>query len=114
MTQTNRPTSITVIAWIWIVTSALNALSLPISMLSSTGRKVMEAAGQSPIIMMLLTVLEIAVTLSCAIALLKGLSWGRTLYLLYSLLALLLTMVLYRFQPLFLVGLQFRAGKRTR
>lgn len=80
-----RPTSVTVIAWIIIVSGGLSFWFLlrPTTVLS-----------------VLWGVIRGTIALASGIAMLKGLNWGRLLYLLYVPVAIILRLLLYGFSPM--------------
>lgn len=78
-----RPTSITVIAWILIVMAGLSLITSAFYMNNPRARELM---GRSPIpipVQYLMTYVGLLVTLICGIAMLKGQNWARILYVIW-------------------------------
>lgn len=83
-----RPTSITVIAWILIVTGGISLIST-LAMINNP--TVLELMSKSPIPIPLQYVLNfvgLTITIVSGIALLKGANWGRLLYVGWSIVGL--------------------------
>lgn len=83
--KTARPTSLTVIAWILIASSAISCVAFAASHGNTATEDMMR---QSPIPVMLQYVIGyfgLAVQAACAVALLKGFRLGRTVYLYWGL-----------------------------
>ena len=124
MNEKKRPTSVTVIAWIIIITGVVN---LGILLILRVGR-VYEVAGRSvdmcmyglstsymgglpsayTIPLMIWTVVVAGISVVCGIALLKGLNWGRLLYLGFVPISSVICWILH--QILFGFGFHFWAG----
>ena len=93
-----RPPSVTVIAGIMIVFSGVSLIFAPVSLLLPEAQRAVEAAGMSVEVTVIWAIVGGAVGLASGIAILKGLSWGRLLYLIFSPLSLGLASVLYGFR----------------
>ncbi len=90
-----RPTSVTVIAWIIIVSGGLSFWFLlrPIAVLN-----------------VLWGLIHGTIALTSGIAMLRGLNWGRLLYLLYVPVAIILRLLLYGFFPMLIVNVIWYAA----
>lgn len=81
--MTTRPTSVTVIAWILIVTGAISLISTTIMFNNAMVRDLM---SQSPIpipIQYALTYTGLLISIICGTAFLKGCNWARLLYVIW-------------------------------
>ena len=79
-----RPTSITVIAWILIVMAGISLITSAFYLNNPTARELM---SRNPIpipVQYLMTYVGLLVTLICGIAMLKGRNWARLLYVIWS------------------------------
>lgn len=85
-----RPLSITIISWIFIV---LAVLSIASSAITFGNEQALEIMALSPIpvgIQIAISIVGMVVTLSAGVLMLKGLGFGRHIYMGYSLLNLLI------------------------
>ena len=82
MSKKKRPTSVTVIAWIGIVLGGSSLFNL-LSYALPESRQLLEASGRSVVMAVLLGAVDGVIFLVSGIAVLKGLNWGRLLYLFY-------------------------------
>lgn len=88
-----RPKSVTVIAWILIVTACLNGIAM-VAMMGNP--LVTEMAMKSPIpipIQYVLETLGLAINVVTGLALLKGKSWGRNLFVIWSVVGFVIALV---------------------
>ncbi len=86
-----RPTSVTVIAWILIVTGGLSLITTTLMM---NNPMVEELMGQSLIpipVQYAMMYFGLLVTLTSGIAMLKGKNWARLLYVIWTAVAFLIT-----------------------
>lgn len=79
--KSNRPTSITVISWVLIVTSAINLISFYLSHGNALAQSMMAQSPLPVAVQYAIGYVGIAIQLVCAAAWLKGLAWGRALYI---------------------------------
>ena len=100
MSTIHRPARVTVIAWLLIVSGALGVLSIPFTLAMRESRELLERSGVPLGISIALTVLLIAVALTCGIAMLARRNWGRVLYLWFGPISIALEWVLRGFRPM--------------
>jgi succinate-acetate transporter protein len=84
MQEKVRPLSVSIIAWILIVTAGLALIT---TTLMINNPKVQELMGKSPIPVPLqyaMTYVGLAATIIAAVGMLKGCNWGRLLYVIYG------------------------------
>lgn len=98
MDTKKRPTSVTVIAWIIIVTNGLSFVTM-LTYTMPEVQRALEAAGMSVAIATLWTAVGGAIGVVSGIAILKGLNWGRLLYLCFAPISIVLGWLLYGFRP---------------
>ncbi len=87
MIMKKRPTSITVIAWILIVTGGI---SLVTSTISLNNPMLKELMGRSPIplpVQYVMMYVGLLITLISGIAMLKGKNWARFLYVIWNIIS---------------------------
>ena len=75
-----RPTSVTVIAWFLVVTSALSVISLLRSGSNPRVQEFMSKSAVSVPVQCAMSYILIAGSIISGIAMLKGCNWGRNLY----------------------------------
>ena len=83
-----RPTAVTVISWILII---LSAFSLIATLATLGNPALLELLAKSPIpipIQYAMSIASAAVTMSCAVAMLRGVGWARLLYVVSSTISL--------------------------
>lgn len=92
-----RPTSITLIAWLIILTSAVNALMLLfVEFHPPAQERLYQAISDSPIpipVQLAFGLAGLAVSLACGVSMLKGANWARVLYLSWGVVGLLVGIV---------------------
>ncbi len=84
-----RPTSVTVIAWIIMVSGGLSFWFL---------------LHNTTVLKVLWGIIRGTIALASGIAMLRGLNWGRLLYLLYVPVVIILLLLLYGFFPMLIVN----------
>lgn len=94
-----RPTGVTVIAWIIIIMNGLSLVVTPIAFTMPEGKRVLEQAGLSLATAIFWMVVSGGICMVSGIAMLKGLNWGRLLYLYFAPISIILGWVLYGFRP---------------
>jgi formate-dependent nitrite reductase membrane component NrfD len=88
-----RPTSVSVIAWYLIVVSAISLVSIPISLNNPMARELM-AMNPIPIPLQIVQACAgILITIVSGIALLKGRSWARLLFIGWSSVGFVITIL---------------------
>ncbi len=85
-----RPTSVSIIAWFLIVTAVFSALSGLYGMNDPLTRSLMAKSALSVSLQYGLMYVGLTITLVAAVAMLKGLVWGRSLYLGWGVVGLLI------------------------
>lgn len=93
-----RPTSVTVIAWIIIVAGGLSFVSILAYTISEV-QWALEAADISVAIDILWRIVSGVIGVVSGIAILKGLNWGRLLYLCFVPISIVIGWILYGFRP---------------
>ncbi len=87
-----RPTSISIIAWIFIVTAGMN-LATNFAMMNNP--MVLELMAKNPIpipIQYVMIFVGLTVTLTCGIGMLNGQNWARILYVTWSAIGLVVAL----------------------
>jgi hypothetical protein len=85
----NRPTSVSVVAWILVVTSGISLFASTLALNNPMGRELM-AYNLLPIpVQFALLYAGILFTVVAGIAMLKGMNWGRFLYVIWSIVGFL-------------------------
>lgn len=107
MDAKKRPTRVTVIAWIIIVTSSLGLVSTPFTATMPQVKRMLEATGTSVPIALLLAFVAGGIGLVSGVAMLRGINWGRLLYLGFTPFSFALSWVLYGFRPLYILSVLF-------
>ena len=79
--KSGRPTSITVIAWILIASSAINQISFYMSHGNALAQSLMAQSPLPVAAQYAIGYVGIVIQLVCAAAWLKGLAWGRAVYI---------------------------------
>jgi hypothetical protein len=100
-----RPVIVTVVSIILIVLTSIGLLGVLAILPTSEGQAAVTASGTPLWVTLAMALVGAAVTLAAAIAMLRGLSWGRSIYLLYVPLAQVLSWILYGFYITSLVSL---------
>ncbi len=78
-----RPTSVTVIAWIQIVTMSLSLFTLVPAMNNPQARELMAKSSVPITVQIAIAYVGLILTITAAIAMLKGYNWGRLLYVVW-------------------------------
>lgn len=99
MNKKKRPTSITVIAWIIIIWGGLSLVAMLLTSRMPEMQQALEAAGISVAFSILCAIVGFAISAVSGIAILKGLNWGRLLYLCYVPISIIFEWGLYGFDP---------------
>ena len=79
-----RPTSVTVIAWILIVIGGISLISSTLLLNNTAARELMARSSLPLSVQYVLLYLGLLVTIGSGIAMLKGQSWGRLLYVIWG------------------------------
>ncbi|MEA9585925.1 hypothetical protein VC279_06310 [Xanthomonas sp. WHRI 10064A] len=85
-----RPTSITVIAWLLIVSSVLSVIAFVMAHGNAAAESIMRQGVLPLWIQYAIGYFGMAVQFFCALAFFKGKSWGRTLYIGWGVLGLVI------------------------
>lgn len=88
-----RPTSVSIIAWFLIVTALISVATSYSSMSNPLAQELMAKSMLSIPAQYVLMFVGLAITLATGIAMLKGLNWGRTVYIGWSALGLVIALV---------------------
>lgn len=80
-----RPTSITVVAWILIATSVLNLVTSTVNMNDPMVRELMAKSPLPIPVQFAMIYVGLTVNLACGMAMLDGRNWGRWLYVIWGL-----------------------------
>ncbi len=99
-----RPAVVTVVSIILIVLTAVGLLGM-VFLAGPAAQGALSTLGIPLWVILMMTLVGSGVTLAAAIAMLRGLSWGRSIYLLYIPLAHILNWILYGFYLTSLVSL---------
>jgi hypothetical protein len=102
-----RPTSISIIAWYFIVSSPLGLL---FSVKGFNDPTVKHMMGQNPIpipVQYFLTCIGLVITFVCGIAMLKGRDWSRVLYVSWSGIIFIMYLVISPFKIMMIPGILF-------
>ena len=97
MAEKKRPTSVAVIAWIITITSGLSLVATPFTVMMPLARQAIEATGMSVGMAIFWGMLSGAIGVVSGIAMLKGVNWGRLLYLWAMPIMTVLNWILYGF-----------------
>jgi len=82
-----RPLSITIIAWIFIVTSVIGAAEIALTAHSHITQELIKKSLFSPMVLYLISFITLSINFICGIAFLKGKNWSRYLYVITGLIA---------------------------
>lgn len=107
METKKRPTSVAVIAWIIIVVHGLSLVITPLGYTMPVVRQALEAVGVSVAIAVLWAIVSGAIGLVSGIAILKGINWGRWLFLCFYPLSLVISWWLYGFRLTYIISIIF-------
>lgn len=89
-----RPTSITFIGWLLIVLGVISLVASLFSLTRPEYRALMTQYTALPFsVQVALIFIGLAVTIVCGAAILKGLNWGRWLYLVWNVISILISLV---------------------
>ena len=92
----SRPSNISIIGWLFLVTGVLSVIATPIFF---TYREIIEGSWHNPAVNLDAAVVFFCIMAVCYIiagyAILKGLAWGRTLYVVFGLIFVVLSFDLY-------------------
>jgi hypothetical protein len=88
-----RPTSVTVIAWILIITGGLAIIVIPFALNSPMTKEIMNRSRLPISVQYFQAYAGLLVTFVSGIAILKGRNWGRLLYVLWSIIGFVITLV---------------------
>lgn len=80
----DRPTSITVISWLLIVTSGMNVITSLTSLNNPAVLRLMERSLLPIPVQFILLYVGLAIAFACGVAMLNGENWGRWLYVIWS------------------------------
>jgi hypothetical protein len=100
-----RPTSVTVIAWILLVTSALSLLG---SIMALNNPMAQEMMAKSPIpipLQYVILYVGLAIEILCAIFMLQAANWARLLYIGWSGIELLILLLTSPAKPMLIPGI---------
>jgi hypothetical protein len=104
MEVNKRPVSVTVIAWIIIVTSAIALATAPISSRMPEVQEFYEATGVSLAGVLIWSVAVNVIVLVSGISILKGRNWGRLVYLCFMPVSMVVSMILFGFRAIFILS----------
>jgi hypothetical protein len=79
-----RPTSVSVIAWFLIVTSLISLVTSYASLGNPIAQELMAKSLLPMSVQYVMLFAGLAITLAAGFAMLKGLNWGRTVYVAWS------------------------------
>ncbi|WP_018247528.1 hypothetical protein [Orenia marismortui] len=88
-----RPTSITVIAWILIITGGLSLIGTTFSLNNPEVIKIMEKSPVPIFIQNIIMYVGLIITITSGIAILKGLNWGRYTYVIWSIFSFIFSLL---------------------
>lgn len=89
-----RPTSITVISWIMIVIGVISLVSTAYTLNNPMALEIMAQSPMSIATQITFMYVALVVTLVCGVGFLKGKNWARILYVVWTLSALLMQVVM--------------------
>lgn len=96
MANRKRPLAVSIIGWYLIAASALTVVTLPFTLKSEEAAKVFARLDTSQTILSVTSVLGSLVCLASGLAMLRRMSWGRTLWYVYGAVSAIYTFWLYR------------------
>ena len=106
-----RPTSITVVSWILIISGVLalimNIVNIYNPMAQEMAQKLMSKSPIPANIQYIMTYAGLLITLVCGIAMLKGKNWARLLYVGWSVAGFLIAMVTSPLKTILIPGIIF-------
>lgn len=80
----NRPTSVSVIAWILIVTSGISLITSTVSLNNPMLKEIMAKSLLPMALQFVMLYMGLLITIVAGIAMLKGQNWARFLYVVWS------------------------------
>lgn len=105
MTELKRPASVTAIGWFILIGGIVSLTCIPVVWAIPELQRTVEARGWGLTEGTLWTAVGGLINVASGLAILKGLNWGRLLYLIYVPLSLLLFWLLEGFDPLWLTSI---------
>ena len=99
MNTTNRPRSVSAVAWIIIVLGGMKIVLAPLGFTVAKVQKALEASGMALNTAVLWQIVLGVIFVISGAAILKRLNWGRLLYLCAVPVSLLSTWFFYKFAP---------------
>ena len=100
-----RPLSISIVSWLFIATGAIILIMLPINLNNPMAREIM-ARNPLPFPVQLgFNVIGALVSLVCGVAVLKAKDWGRTVFIGWSLLGLVIGFLTSPIKSILLISL---------
>ncbi len=93
-----RPFAVSLIAWFYIITSAVSLLALPLVQTSQLDKNMLEATQTPRAVAFLLSLAGALMNLSAGIGMLQARNWGRKLYLYGTPIVILLGLTAYHFK----------------
>lgn len=105
MTELKRPASVTGIGWFILLAGVVSLACIPVVWAIPELQRTLKETGWGPTEAALWTTVGGLIQVASGLAILKGLNWGRLLYLIYVPLSLLLYWLLKGFDPLSLTSI---------
>lgn len=97
MAQTERPTTVTLVAWLVILMGAMTLLAVPYVLRMPDAHDMLEEAGRSVAVAVGTSAVGGALGVACGLAMLRAANWGRLLYLWVTPLLIVVGWILYGF-----------------
>ena len=85
-----RPTSVSIIAWFLIATSLISVITSYTSLDNPVAQELMAKNLLPMSVQYVMLYVGLAISLASGFAMLKGLNWGRTLYVVWSVLGIVI------------------------
>lgn len=104
MSPKKRPNSVTVIGWINIISGGLSLISM-IFPATEEAQILLDATGRTGAIFTLMRILSSVIYFISGIAMLKGLNWGRLLYLYSVPTWIVFSGIIYLFSPMLVIAI---------
>ena len=102
-----RPTSITIIGWFLIISSALGLLSMAVMQKNPDAMAILEQSKLGATNQMILGAVGAIITAVCGYGILQGKNWGRMGYLGWSVIGILVGFLTMPMQTLQMLGVAF-------
>ncbi|MBI4287717.1 MAG: hypothetical protein HY671_04710 [Chloroflexi bacterium] len=105
MEKPKRPASVTIIAWVTVVSGGVSLATAPLTLITPEGLRALQIQPVSPAVAIAAGVIGGIVNLAAGLAMLKGLNWSRVLFVYYGLASTIFTLAAYGLQPIQIVGI---------